>query len=78
MNKIKKILIGVIITAFILSFDSCVNASVNDTKLVVKDIDGVFAVQKYKTGGSRMYLAQIYEMHKNGEVYIGYCIYNNY
>ena len=21
-----------------------------------------------------MYLAQIYEMHKNGEVYIGYCI----
>lgn len=74
MNKIKKILIGVIITAFILSFDSCVNASVNDTKLVVKDIDGVFAVQKYKTGGSRMYLAQIYEMHKNGEVYIGYCI----
>ena len=72
MKKITKILM-LLLSVFVFTCDKTY-AAVNDTKLVVKDVEGVYAVQKYKTGGSRMYFAHIYEMHKNNKIYIGYCI----
>ena len=71
----KKVKIFCFLMLFIvLIFDNHVYAKVNDAQLVTKNIDGVFAVQKYKTGGTRLYYAQMYEMHKDGNIYISYCI----
>lgn len=70
----KRKLICFLILIVILTFNNHIYAKSNDAQLVTKDIDGVFAVQKYKTGGSRLYYAQMYEMHKDGNIFIAYCI----
>lgn len=75
MRKMKKLkIIAAMLIVLMFMFSAKVSASVNDSSLVTKTIDGVFAVQKYKSGGTRLYYAQMYEMNKNGQNLIAYCI----
>ena len=51
-----------------------VEAAANDTTMISRVFEDVFAIQKYSTGGSRIYEALVYNMMKNGKIDIGYCI----
>lgn len=73
LKQLKKILIIFILT-FIFGINVEVKATTNDTNMVTRIYDGVFAIQKYKNGGSRIYYAQSYNMLKDNKIEIGYCI----
>lgn len=70
MKKILKVLL----IAFLIFSTSKVSARVEDTTYMSRIFEGSFAVQKSPNGNTRMYYARVFNLAKDGKVYMGYCI----
>ena len=72
MKKVVNYVLMILVA--LLFFNTKVLADTTSFTLVKNYIPNVFAVQKYKTGGSRIYYGQWYQITKNNVNKIGYCI----